>query len=304
MIHTILGKISKEQLTYTLGHEHLAMDLSSIRKETDSILGDVDVMVNELLMAKKHQLNTVVDVTNTGMGRNINKLVEISKGSKMHVVASTGFYQDLYYPDVVRDSTTEELAKHFIHELTIGIDDTNYLAGVIAELGTSHNHITKDEYKVFHGAAIASIKTGASIFTHCEQGTMAMEQIELLFSHGVSKNRILIGHTDLIDDVDYLARILNTGVSIAFDTIGKVGYVPDERRAEKLCELLELGYEDQIVLSLDITRKSYLKKNNGHGYAHMFTSFVPKLEKLNISKNIIDKLLIYNIGQLLNIEEY
>jgi phosphotriesterase-related protein len=299
MIQTVLGKVSKEQLGYTLGHEHLVLDLSHIRKETDSILGDVFTMTNELLMAKQYGLTAVVDVSNIGMGRDVNKLAKISEATGLQVIASTGYYQDIYYTDDVRTSSAEEIAKLFIKELTVGIDNTNYLAGVIAEIGTSHKKITEDELKVFHAAAIASQETGTSIFTHCEYGTMALEQVKMLFDKGVSKDRILIGHLDLVDNVEYLKNVLDTGVSIAFDTVGKIAYVTDERRAEKLCELLESGYEDQIVLSLDITRKSHLKSNGGHGYSYMFHTFVPILINLGISETVIEKLLRDNVLRLL-----
>lgn len=303
MIQTVLGKVSSTDIGYTLAHEHLVMDLSHVRQEADSILGEVHVMTKELLSAKAMGLSAVVDVSNTGMGQDVNRLVKISEATGIHVIASTGFYQDCYYMDEVRQSTVEELAAKFIHELCTGIDGTQHKAGVIAEIGSSHQTMTEDEKKVFHASAIAANKTGSAIFTHCELGTMALEQVELLFKDNVVKEKILIGHMDLVDDVEYLKQVLNQGVSIAFDTIGKVGYVKDERRLEKLVELLEAGFEEQLVLSLDITRKSYLKSNGGYGYDHMFGTFVPMMKNQGISDTVIKKLLRNNVLRLLERRE-
>lgn len=300
MIQTILGEVSREEIGYILGHEHMIIDLSHIRNDKDSILDNVQLMVKELLLAKESGLTGVVDVTNIGMGRNIDKLVELSKKTKLQIIASTGYYQDLYYTSDLREVPIDEIAELFIKEINIGIESSNHKAGVIGEIGTSFNKITKDELKVFKAAAMASKKTFAPIFTHCELGTMALEQVEILLREGVLKDKILIGHMDLVDDIGYLKKVLKTGVNIAFDTVGKTAYVSDLKRIERLLSLIQEGYEDKIILSLDITRKSYLKSNNGHGYNYMFESFIPKLRQNGINESIIKKLLRDNLLNLLD----
>lgn len=303
MIQTVTGTIDKDQLGYTLAHEHLILDLSHVRNETDSVIDDVDLIVSELEQAKKYGLHSIVDVTNIGMGRDIQKLALISKLTGLNVVASTGYYQEQYYSNDLKTMKTEEIAKLFISELTVGVEGTLHRAGIIAEIGSSNAQITDAERKVFHAAALASRETGASIITHCEQGTMALEQVELFRQLYLPMDRILIGHMDLVDDLEYIKRVLETGVSIAFDTIGKVRYVPDEQRIEKLMALLDLGYEDHLVLSLDISRKSYLKACGGHGYSYIFDSFIPKLRKYGVLDLVIHKLMSHNVSNLLNIEK-
>ncbi|PKM49296.1 MAG: phosphotriesterase-related protein [Firmicutes bacterium HGW-Firmicutes-7] len=303
MIQTVTGNIDKDQLGYTLAHEHLILDLSHIRNDTDSILDDIELIVSELEQAKATGLHSIVDVTNIGMGRDILKLAMISRITGLNVIASTGYYQEQYYTNDLKSKKTEEIAKIFINELTVGVEGTVHRAGVIAEIGSSNSQITKEECKVFHAAALASRETGASIITHCEQGTMALEQVELFRKAHLPMNSILIGHMDLVNDLNYIKRVLETGVSIAFDTIGKIRYVLDEHRIEKLMTLLELGYEDHIILSLDISRKSYLKGYGGHGYSYMFDSFMPRLKGYGVSDDVIYKLMNKNISGVLNLEK-
>ena len=77
-------------------------------------------------------------------------------------------------------------------------------------------------------------------------------------SHGVDPHRIVIGHVDLCEDINYIKEVLKTGVTIGFDTIGKNNYLPDEKRIAHLLELEKTGYTSQVVLSEDLTRKSHL----------------------------------------------
>ncbi len=301
MIQTVTGKIKKEDVGFTLGHEHLILNLSHIRNEDDSILNDVKLMVDELELAVECGLKTVVDVSNMGMGRDIVKLRKISELTKINVIGSTGFYQQSYYPKNIKKLSEEDIKDIFIKEIQVGIDESNIKAGVLAEIGSSYDKITDDEYKVFIGAAKAQQKTGVGIMTHCEQGTMALEQCDLLLSNGVPTDKIVIGHMDLVQNINYLMEVLNKEVTIAFDTIGKIGYVPDERRAEYISILLNKGYEDKIILSLDITRKSYLKKFGGHGYDYMFTTFIPLLKSKNVTNKQIKKILSDNMANILDI---
>ena len=45
---------------------------------------------------------------------------------------------------------------------------------------------------------------------------------------------------------------------MGFDTVGKLNYCPDTFRAEALKRIHEEGMLSQVVLSMDITRKSHL----------------------------------------------
>ena len=98
-------------------------------------------------------------------------------------------------------------------------------------------------------------------------------------SHGVDPHRIVIGHVDLCEDINYIKEVLKTGVTIGFDTIGKNNYLPDEKRIAHLLELEKTGYTSQVVLSEDLTRKSHLAFKGGIGYAYLFESFLPAARK-------------------------
>ena len=260
MIETVLGRINKNQLGRTLCHEHLIMDLSSIRMDSDSILDNVEDISKELTLAKNIGLNSVIEVTNIGMGRNVKKLKEISKATGINVIASTGFYKEEYFPSYIKDKSEEQLCELMVKEIVEGIDGTDSKAGIIAEIGTSHGNITPLELKLFKAASMAHHKTNVSISTHCEMGTMGREQVKILTLNKVDLDRTIIGHMDLNPDIKELIYILEKGANIGFDTIGKENYLKDDDRLSKLLELIYRGFGGQ---NCNISRyyKEILSKN-------------------------------------------
>lgn len=301
MIRTVLGDINPQALGLTYCHEHIIMDLSPVRHEQDSILSERQDMESELQLAQKHGVAAILEVTNIGMGRNVALLQEISRNLQLNIVCSTGFYKEEYYPAYIESKSVAEISELMVKEIQTGIDGTHIRAGIIGEIGSSHNKITSLERKVFEAAAMAHIATGAPISTHCEMGTMAEEQTTMLLRCGVKADKIILGHMDLNTDLHKARATLRQGVNIAFDTIGKNRYRSNEERVQDLLTLLSEGYGEQIVLSQDLTRKSNLKKNGGQGYTYLFDGFIPALQQQGIQSSDLEKMLIHNPARILNV---
>jgi phosphotriesterase-related protein len=115
----------------------------------------------------------------------------------------------------------------------------------------------------------------------------------------VKPEKIIIGHMDLSQDQEYILSVLKEGVNIGFDTIGKNNYCPDIFRAKTLKRIAEAGFLSQVILSMDITRKSHLKNWGGPGYIYLFETFLPMLLDYGLSQNQIDMLMIENPDRIL-----
>ena len=126
--------------------------------------------------------------------------------------------------------------------------------------------------------------------------------MEILLSEGINPDKVIIGHQDLVDDSDYHESILKYGVNIGFDTCGKSAYMPDETRARNIIELVNRGYGDHILLSNDVSRRTYFTSFKGPGYTAVMGNVVPLLRKYGLSQDNIDKLLYYNPARILDNE--
>jgi len=279
-------------LTYM--HEHLRIDLSAEKGDPDCLLDQFDLVRDELSRLSGKGLGRVVDMSCRGLGRDYGYIDRMEKETGINVIVSTGFYKDPFLPPVVGNSDIQELADLMIDDIETGAEGSNRKAQIIGEIGTSRNRITENEKKVFRAAAAAHEKTGVPVSTHTTMGTMSQEQITLLVSLGVDPARLIIGHLDLANDIDLILKGLDAGVYIEFDTIGKTSYLPDKTRIDFIKTCCERGYVRQLLLSMDITRRSHLKANNGPGYPYLVDNFLPRLLEAGISQALIDDMLIHN----------
>lgn len=293
-IHSVTGELSVDQVQKTMIHEHLVFDLSGVRQDTDSKLENNQALQTEILKLKEHGCNTLVEVSNIGMGRDVRSLFDIAQKYELVIVSSTGWYKESFYPDYVFTQSKKELANQMIQDIVVGVDGTSIKAGLISEIGSSLNEITPTEYKVFEAAIEAYKETGAPLSTHTEIGTMGKEQLAIFQKHEVNMKSISFGHQDLNLNFEEQCLILDSGAYMQFDTVGKVRYRKDEDRADNLVALLNRGHEDQLMLSCDITRRSHLLDHEGYGYRHLFSVFIPMLQERGVSETILEKLLISN----------
>ena len=302
-ITTINGSITGGELGRTYIHEHLGIDLSGQKNDLDAKFDDIKAIIEEMKILKDKGIETIVDVTNRGMGRDIEAMRKIADATGMKVIASTGFYKEPYLPSYVYEMEVDDIVKLLLEDIREGIDGSGIKAHVIGEIGTGKDSITPMELKMFDVAARTHLETGKPISTHTTLGTLAMEQLKLFKVYGIAPSNIVIGHLDLNCDIDYHLRIADSGCFMAFDTIGKLNYQPDEKRIDNIKALIDRGHLDQIVLSQDITRRSHLKINGGIGYSYLLDCFIPRLIKAGIEEKHINHMLCSNPARLLDVQE-
>ena len=282
---------------YTYAHEHLHIDLSGFKGNLDCRLDQYTLIRDEMQTLMKLGVRNIIEMTNRYMGRNPQFMLDLMRETGINVVACTGYYQDAFFPEHVTTQSVQALAQEMIDEIVIGIDGTELKAGIIAEIGSSEGVITEREAKVFAAAALAHLETGRPISTHTSFSTMGLEQLALLRAHGVSLERVVIGHCDLKDNLDNILRIIDLGAYVQFDTIGKNSYYPDEKRIDMLSVLRERGLLNRVMLSMDVTRRSHLKANGGNGYDYLLTHFIPQLRLAGFSQADVDVMLRDNPTQ-------
>lgn len=303
MIQTVTGKIPATELGVTMVHEHLSVNLAGVRHDEDSIFAYSQLVLDELRRLKEAGVKSVVEVSCIDMGRNVEDLRSYSEVIGLNIICSTGFYLECFHPAWLKDAPVSKIEDVFRSEFGDGIDGTGIKPGVIGEVAGEKTQITPRELKVMEAAAHVASERGCAVTTHCQLGQQAPEQAELLISNGMNPEKVILGHLDLANDIDYYQRVLSYGVNIGFDTCGKVRYLADEVRADNLAKLVSLGYAGQVVLSTDISRKSYMHANGGYGYTDVMDRIVPMLRERGVSEAAINTMLIDNPARIFDIEE-
>lgn len=253
MIQTVTGAINKTDLGAVLMHEHISCKSLSF----DAAFGEKWLDKNNLkklasntlkLTNQKYNLGLLVDATPIDLGRDATLLKEVSELSGVKIVASTGFY---YLQSIEAfNNSPQELAKWLIKECKNGINGTDIKPGIL-KCATVNMGITEDNLKKLSAMGIIQKETGLPLYVHCEhKEDIAFKQLEILLKNGANIDKIIIGHTAIRPDADYLESVLKTGCYICMD---QCHCYPHNLNtiAETLVNLCQKGYSDKILLSND-----------------------------------------------------
>ncbi len=343
-ITTVCGPIKAADLGVTLAHEHLFIDLRNQFTPFDDperahlseqkvamanlgvlrrnpyalrdnlLLDDVDLAIQELAPFQKLGGRAIVDCTCHGIHRDARKLREVAQRTGLHIIAGSGYYTHDTHPAAMDNWPEEKIADEIVRDLTEGMDNTDICAGIIGEIGTS-DPIHPREIKNLKAAARAFGQVPAALYVHTYPwGKAGLEAVEVLLRNDVRSEKIVLCHTDVTFDLDYIRGLLKTGVLIEFDNFGKEFFIDaadrgfaggifarDIERVRVLRQLISEGFEKQLLITNDICLKSMLHHYGGWGYDHILKNIVPMMESEGIAPEIARVLLEENPRKLLDI---
>ncbi|MEW2354786.1 aryldialkylphosphatase [Spirillospora sp. NPDC029432] len=283
-LRTVTGTISTSDITGpVLPHEHLQLDLrwparpALLDDDPRRWLDEEKPVTRELhALRAGHDLGLVVDLTCTGMGRNAAALARIAAGSRVAVVAGTGFLAEPFHPAYVAESGVEQLAERLLAEIGFGMDGTNALPGVIGEIGTWGEAPTAAEERCLRAAAQAARYSGLAVATH---GRAGLTQLEILTAAGLPPHRVAVGHQDLVDEPAAHRKIAEAGAYVSFGSLGLAAGDPEalDRRVRNVMEFLDGGHADRLLLSTGVSRMTQITRYGGTGFGYLFETFLPAL---------------------------
>jgi phosphotriesterase-related protein len=250
-----------------------------------SFMQDLDLMSEELAIAKREGIACIVDVGHPDMGRDIGLLRQISLRSGMPIVAGVGFYTQPFYPREISTMSEDQVFQALIEQAEADP------IGAFGEIG-SWDYITKDERKVFRAIGRAHLATNIPIFTHTGiPGKSALEQLDILEDVGVDPKHVVIGHLgNLVDPNTEVHRaICRRGAFVGFD---RQGGPNDDQVVPMVISLIDAGYAAHLMFSSDFANGNALKRNNKElGYAKTLTVFVPKVKKAGASDEVLRQIM-------------
>jgi phosphotriesterase-related protein len=307
-IQTVTGRVEPDQLGVTLMHEHIYIQMWHIRGRNDYAgqFEDEDVLRSELRAYRELGGRTVVDCTVNGIGRQPEKLRQLSEQTGLHFVMGCGWYREPYYPpeDNVDRRSVNELADQIIAEIRNGVAGTGIRPGIIGEVGTDKWWVSSQEERVHRAAARAQKATGLAITTHSIGKPVGVLELDIFEEEGVDPSRVVIGHCDLPHSLflDYHLEILRRGAYVQFDTFGAKPPEIEEHALKIFLELLSRGYENRLVLSQDVCKVQHLSAFGGNGFSHVLKSVVPRLDQAGVSQETVHIMLVENPLRILTIE--
>ena len=344
-VTTLMGEVDKSVLGVVLPHEHSCFGVSEFLTKYDdwemeqtfnskvslenlglltrnpyavrdnNIMDCPDVLIDEIFQFKKAGGGTWVDLSGrrNRFSRNIRFTYEIALKTGLHVVAGTGYGLDQNMGRLVDTGTLQDLVDQMMTDITVGIDGTPLRAGVIGEVGTG-KVITEREKKALEAACIVQKQTGVGMQIHAYlYNREGLNVVDFVKKQGVDLQKVCINHVDVQLDMEYIYKLLDQGVYIEFDNLGKEFYCDarlrnwlegrfayDFERTKALKELVDRGYVNQILLSSDLCLKSMMHKFGGWGYDHLLTNFYPMMLDCGITKDQAMTMMVDNPANFLD----
>lgn len=316
-IETFRGPVDSNRLGPTLIHEHVFVRNPELEVNLPDDEWDLEQAVETAVSGFNDLyelgIETVVDLTVPGLGRDVRPVAQVAERVPVNLIAATGWYTSNVLPTYFRFhgpglaiDRADPLISLFVRDITEGIGGGGVRAGMI-KVVTDKEGLTPDVERVMSAAAIAHQETGVSITTHSHPPSRnGLDQQAFLGGRGVPADRIIIGHSGDTTDLDYLRELMDRGSTIGMDRFGMEHLLSDELRVRTVVSLLELGYGDRMVLSHDaafyshITPPSWRATSAPHWRMDTISRrILPMLRSAGVSSEDLTQLLVANPRRLL-----
>jgi phosphotriesterase-related protein len=311
-ISTVRGPIDAANLGVTLMHEHVFVLDTEILANYPEAWGDEEKRIADAISRlnelKANGVDSIVDLTVTGLGRYIPRIQRIAAATEINIIVATGVYtyNDLPFYFHYRGPGTilggpDPMVEMFVRDLTEGIAETGVRAAML-KCATDAPGVTPGVERVLRAVAQAHRETGAPISTHTHaRRKRGLEQQRIFIEEGVDLTRVVIGHSGDTDDLDYLEELIANGSYLGMDRFGIDTFLPFEQRVETVARLCERGHASRMVLSQDAACfNHWLPENlvpvmlpNWH-YLHIHRDVLPALKARGVSDEQIKQMLVEN----------
>lgn len=307
----MLGPVDSAQLGLTLMHEHIILVNHEIEANYPGYWDpavEIPKAVKKLTDLKAQGVDTVVDLTVLGLGRNVELIRQIVEPTGINVIVATGAYYFDELPSFFRNrgpgsfhDGRELLDEFFTQDLERGIADTGVKAGIL-KCVTDVRGVTPDVDRVLRAIARVHRATGKPISTHTHAETRrGLDQQRVFRDEGVDLSRVVIGHCGDTTDLDYLTALMDAGSYIGMDRFGLDIFLPTPQRVATVAELVRRGYASRMVLSHDTScfSMSYEspqreRKLPDWNYRFLLDSVVPMLRERGVGEDALEQMLVRN----------
>ena len=289
-------------------HEHVFIldpgALASFGTHFGTSYWDEDARVAEAIVKlrrlREAGIETIVDPTAYGLGRNIPRIQRVNEGVDLNIVVATGVYAFVELPGFLGYRKNDWIVDLFVHEIREGIGDTGVKAAFL-KCAVDRHGLVGDVPRILSLVAAAAVETGAPVMVHTHAATQSgLVALDVLVRDGVDPRRVVVAHAGDSNDLDYLRAIADTGASLGCDRFNIEHFNPDEDRIRTLVALVEAGYADRIHLGHDAaTFHDFMVGNlvfaDEHpDYLHLSTQILPRLLVAGVTQHQIDEMLVGN----------
>ncbi|GAA2351274.1 phosphotriesterase [Saccharopolyspora halophila] len=310
VVETVRGQVPVESLGTVLMHEHVFVLNEEIRRNYPELWDEEERVadaVRRLTELKERGVDTIVDPTVLGLGRDIERVARVNAQVDLNIVPAAGLYTYDSVPFFFRMhgpgtmlGGDDPMVDMFVKDITEGIAGTGIKAAFLK--CAIEEELTPGVERVLHAVAEAHLRTGAPITVHTSpaHGTGLTAQ-RVLRERGVDLGRVVIGHSGDTTDTDYLRELVDNGSYIGMDRFGLDVLLPTDDRVATIARLAGEGLAERMVLAHDASchidwfQPGVLEHAapNWH-YTHIHDVVLPALREAGVTEQQLTTMLVDN----------
>lgn len=303
---TVSGPISVSEMGVTLEHEHILVDFigadstGAHRWEKQAVVARALPFLQEL---KSLGCQTFVDCTPVYLGRDPEILRQLADQTGLHIITNTGLYgarNNQYIPARAYNMSAEALAKEWIAEFNVGIENTGIKPGFIKISVDPDETLSPMHKKLIQAAALTHLETGLTILSHTGPDQPAFNQLDILKEMSVPADAFIWTHAQA-GTIDGWIEAAKIGAWISLDNINIENITG---RVKNLHDMKTAGLLNRVLISHDSGWYSVGEANGGdyNGYSTIFKGFIPALRKAGFTNGEIEMLLVDNPAKAFKIK--
>jgi phosphotriesterase-related protein len=309
-VETVRGPVPVAELGTVLMHEHVFIVNDEMRRNYPQFWNEEERVadaVTRLRALAETGVDTIVDPTVLGLGRDVALVARVNAQVDINIVPATGlytyneipFFLQYHGPDTLLGGP-DVLVDLFVGDITEGIAGTGIKAGFLKcaiETG-----LTPGVERVMKAVAEAHKRTGAPITVHTSAphrtGLVAQD---VLRREGVDLGAVVIGHSGDTADLPYLRELVDNGSFIGMDRFGLDVLLPTDERVATVAQLAAEGLSDRMMLSHDASChidwfppgvKEQVAPNWHYTYLH--DAVIPAMREAGVTEEQLTTMLVDN----------
>ncbi|MDI2032223.1 phosphotriesterase-related protein [Saccharopolyspora sp. TS4A08] len=310
MVETVRGQVPVDQLGTVLMHEHVFVLNEEIRRNYPEFWDEearVADAIRRLRELAGRGVDTIVDPTVIGLGRDVERVARINAEVDLNIIAATGLYTYDSVPFFFRMhgpgtllGGDDLMVRMFVKDITEGIAGTGIKAAFLK--CAIEEELTPDVERVLNAVAEAHNRTGVPITVHTSPGhrTGLIAQ-EVLRRNGVDLGRVVVGHSGDTTDTDYLRELIDNGSFIGMDRFGLDVLLPTDDRVATIAELAGQGLADRMVLAHDASchidwfpEGLVEEAMPNWNFTHIHDVVLPALREAGVTEDQLTTMLVDN----------
>lgn len=316
-VNTVRGRVDASSLGTTLMHEHvfvLSTEVAANWPTGWDRSTHVARAVERLRELADAGVDTIVDLTVVGLGRDLDLVQEVAEQVDLNIVVATGLYtyNDLpHYFDLrtaaFSPSGVDALEEFFLHDIEDGIAGSGVRPGIL-KCCTDRQGLTPGVQRVLRAVARVHRQSGLPISTHTHAASKrGLDQQRVFGEEGVDLSRVVIGHSGDSTDLDYLGEVVNAGSTLGMDRFGVDALCSTADRVDTVVSMCERGFVGQMVLSHDSAchfdwfDEDFMARSQPNwNFLHISHDVIPMLEERGVTDEQIRTMLVDNPRRILD----